>query len=102
MWYYFDKQVKDEKYEQLINKVIPFYLEKLEQNAKDNDGHLALNRITWADVYSIAVMEYCNVLMGYDLIADCPSLKRVYEKVMAAEGVKKYLTSRPEDKIPSF
>uniref|UniRef100_F4MI60 glutathione transferase n=1 Tax=Chironomus riparius TaxID=315576 RepID=F4MI60_9DIPT len=102
MWYYFDKQVKDEKYEKLANEVIPFYLEKLEQKAKENDGHLALRNITWADVYAIAVMEYCNVLMGSDLIANYPSLKKVYEKVMASGGVKKYLATRPEDRIPNF
>ena len=102
MWYYFDNQVKDEKYEKLVNEAIPFYLEKLEQKAKENDGHLALINITWADVYAIAVMEYCNVLMGSDLIASYPNLKKVYEKVMAAEGVKKYLAARPEDRIPSF
>lgn len=63
---------------------------------------MAIDKITWGDVYSIAVLEYCNVLMGRDLIADCPNLKKVYDRVMEADGIKKYLAARPEDKIPSF
>lgn len=102
MWYYGYK-VKDERYEKLIKEEIPFYLGKLEEKAKENGGFLAIKKITWADVYSVAVLEYCNILLGSDnIIADYPNLMKVYEKVMAADGVKKYIATRPEDRIPAF
>jgi hypothetical protein len=101
MWYYGVK-VKNERYEKLVNEVIPFYLGKLEEQAKNNDGHLAIKKITWVDVYSAAILEYCNVLMDTNLVEGYPNLKKVYEKIMSADGIKKYLEKRPDDKIPAF
>lgn len=94
--------MKDERFEKLNAEEIPFYLSNLEAKAKKNDGHLAANTVKWCDVYSVAILEYCNSLLGRDIIAEYPNLKRVYEKIMAAEGVKKYMASRPEDRFPSF
>lgn len=101
MWYYGVK-VKDERYEKLTKEVIPFYLNKLEEQAKKNDGHLAINKITWGDIYSVALFEYCGTLLQCDFIEEYPNLKRVYERVMSAEGIKKYLATRPDDVIPEF
>lgn len=103
MWYYGYKQVKNEKYDQLVKESIPFYMSKLEEQATKNDGSLAIKgKITWGDVYSIAVFEYINCLMGYDIMENYKNLKRVYERVMSADGVKNYLKNRPEDRIPAF
>jgi hypothetical protein len=103
MWYYGFKQAKNDKYEQLINESIPFYMKKLDEQVAANDGTLALKgKITWGDVYSIAVFEYINCLMGYDTMAEYKNLKKVYEKVMSANGVQKYLKTRPADRIPAF
>lgn len=33
----------------LNEETIPFYIRKLEELAMTNNGHLALNRTTWAD-----------------------------------------------------
>lgn len=86
----------------LNSTIIPFYLANLEANAAKYVGHLAGYKVTWADIYSIAILEYCSSLLGRDIIADYPYLKKVHDNVMAAEGVKKYVASRPEDRYPSF
>lgn len=44
-----DDEVKEKKQITLTTEVIPFYLEKLESIVKDNDGHLALNRVSRAN-----------------------------------------------------
>lgn len=41
-----DDDVKEKKLVTLNSEVIPFYLEKLEDIARDNNGHLALGRVT--------------------------------------------------------
>lgn len=41
-----DDQVKEKKMITLTNEVIPFYLTKFNAIAKENDGHLALNRVS--------------------------------------------------------
>lgn len=40
-----DDDVKQKKLSTLNNEVIPFYLEKLEDIARDNNGHLALGKV---------------------------------------------------------
>lgn len=43
-----DDDVKDKKLGTLNNEVIPFYLEKLEDIARDNNGHLSCGKVTFA------------------------------------------------------
>lgn len=40
-----EDQIKEKKLITLNQEVIPFYLEKLEQTVKDNDGKFALKRV---------------------------------------------------------
>lgn len=40
-----DDEVKEKKLVTLNSEVIPFYLEKLEDIARDNGGHLALGKV---------------------------------------------------------
>lgn len=40
-----DDEVKQKKLGTLNNEVIPFYLEKLEDIARDNGGHLACGKV---------------------------------------------------------
>lgn len=42
-----DDQVKEKKMITLTQEVIPFYLTKMNVVAKENDGHLVLNRVSW-------------------------------------------------------
>lgn len=41
-----DDQVKEKKMITLTQEVIPFYLTKMNVVAKENDGHLVLNRVS--------------------------------------------------------
>lgn len=41
-----DDQIKEKKLITLNNEVVPFYLEKLEQTVKDNEGYFALKRVS--------------------------------------------------------
>ena len=40
-----DDEVKDKKLTTLNQEVIPFYLEKLDDIARENNGHLALGKV---------------------------------------------------------
>ena len=46
-----DQKLQEQKRKVLNEETIPFYLTKLEEIAKANNGHLALKRMTWADVF---------------------------------------------------
>lgn len=95
VFYEQDEAVKESKQKPLNEEIIPFYLGKLEEIAKENDGHLALKRITWADFYFTGMIEYLNTMSNQDLTAKYPNLKKVTENVLALEGVKKWIARRP-------
>ncbi|KAG5668484.1 hypothetical protein PVAND_016423 [Polypedilum vanderplanki] len=103
MWYYSYKRVKNEKYDELINDSIPYYLGKIEDQAATKDGYLALKgKTTWADIYAVAIFDYIHDLMGYDIVKDCKNIKKIQQKIMSADGVKRYLKNRPADQIITF
>jgi Glutathione S-transferase, C-terminal domain len=100
-WYYIDKSPMDEKFARLNSETVPFYLTKLEQRAKDNGGYLtSLKRTTWADVFTIAIIDYINSLLKRDILADYTNLTKVFNNVVNLDGIKKYLATRPADQIP--
>lgn len=40
-----DEAVKEKKFADVKSEVIPFYLDKLESIAEENDGHLAIGKV---------------------------------------------------------
>lgn len=48
-----DDEVKEKKNITLTQEVIPFYLEKLDQTAAENGGHLALGKVSFNFVAQI-------------------------------------------------
>jgi glutathione S-transferase len=94
-----DNDVKEKKMITLKTEVIPFYLTKLNGIAKDNNGHLALNKVTWADVYFAGIVDYLNYLTKTDLLENFPALKQCVEAVVNNDSVKEYITKRPKTDV---
>ncbi|KAJ8949992.1 hypothetical protein NQ318_002402 [Aromia moschata] len=57
-----DEKVKETKAGPLFNEHVPYYLEKLDILAKKNNGHLAVGRLTWADLYFIAMLDSFKII----------------------------------------
>ncbi|XP_031631212.1 glutathione S-transferase-like [Contarinia nasturtii] len=91
-----DEAVKAKKFEVLKSETLPFYLEKLESIAKENNGYLALGKLTWADLYFVGLLDYLNFMIGFDLTTDRPNLKKVVDNVTAIESIKAWIAKRPE------
>lgn len=104
----------------LTQEVIPFYLTKLNVIAKENDGHLVLNRVsliiklkfvtnhflvvftsqtTWADIYFAGIIDYLNYLTKIDLLENFPGLRQVVDGVLNNENVKNYIAKRPVTEV---
>jgi len=94
-----DDEVKAKKLITLNTEVIPFYLEKLDNLAKDNNGHLALGKLTWADVYLAGVLDYLNYMAKTDLLENHANLKKVVDTVYALEPIKAWLEKRPQTDV---
>jgi len=94
-----DEKVQAKKRETLDAETIPFYLEKLDAIAKENKGYFALGKLTWADIFFTAVLDYMNYMSKKDLTANHPHLKQVVDNVLAIESIKKWVAKRPETEL---
>ncbi|KAH8395390.1 hypothetical protein KR222_009613 [Zaprionus bogoriensis] len=94
-----EDEIKEKKLVTLNAEVIPFYLEKLEQTVKDNDGHLALGKLTWADVYFAGITDYMNYMVKRDLLEPYPALRGVVDAINALEPIKAWIEKRPVTEV---
>ncbi|KAI7815382.1 glutathione S-transferase [Rhyzopertha dominica] len=94
-----DPNIKESRKEPLFKETLPFYLQRLDQIAKDNNGYLAVGRLTWADIYFAAVYDYFNYLAGCDILEEYDNLKALREKVLAIPAIKSWIEKRPESEF---
>jgi len=90
-----DEAIKQKKKETLIAETIPFYLSKLEEIAKENKGHLAVSKLTWADFFFAAMLEIFKVWNGPDFLSSYPNLQKVADNVYNLDAIKAWLKRRP-------
>ncbi|KAK9878742.1 hypothetical protein WA026_023673 [Henosepilachna vigintioctopunctata] len=91
-----DEQVKERIKGTLFSETLPYYLERLDKIAKDNNGYLAAGRLTWADLYFIALLDYMNQMAKTDIIVDHPNLLAVKNNVLSLPAIKTWIEKRPE------
>ncbi|KAF7271038.1 glutathione S-transferase-like [Rhynchophorus ferrugineus] len=90
-----NEQLKEEYGKILFNEIIPFYLEKLDSQAKTNNGYLVGGRLTWADLVFLGLLDYMEFMAKKDLLCKSPNLQRVKENVLSVPNIKKYIEKRP-------
>nr|WCC58243.1 glutathione S-transferase [Pharsalia antennata] len=98
--YYFepDEKVKLTRAAPLFDEAIPFYLEKLDDQAKKNKGYFVNGRLTWADLFFVSLLDYMSLLTKKDLIANSPNLQIVNENVLKIPNIKAWVDKRPRTK----
>jgi len=90
-----DEAIKQKKKETLIAETVPFYLGKLEEIAKENKGHLAVSKLTWADFFFAAMMEIFKIWTGPEILSKYPNLQKVAENVYNLDAIKTWMKNRP-------
>ncbi|XP_050501694.1 glutathione S-transferase-like [Diabrotica virgifera virgifera] len=94
-----DAAVKESKKKPLFEEILPFYLEKLEAQVQKNNGYLATGKLTWADLYFVALLQYFQFMLGKDLVENSPNLQKLKEKVLALPNIKAWVEKRPKTKF---
>ncbi|XP_060520492.1 glutathione S-transferase-like [Cylas formicarius] len=94
-----DPVQKEKIGEQLFSEIVPFYSKKLDEQAKNNNGFLAVGRLTWADLLFVGLIDYMNFMAKKDLLAGVPNLQKVKENVLAVPNVKTYISNRSDNHI---
>jgi len=90
-----DEAIKQKKKETLIAETVPFYLGKLEEIAKENKGHLAVSKLTWADFFFAAMMEIFKIWTRPEILSKYPNLQKVAENVYNLDAIKTWMKKRP-------
>ncbi|XP_076239149.1 glutathione S-transferase S4 [Calliopsis andreniformis] len=91
-----DPVVKAKKREEVFTNVIPFYLSKLEELAKNNDGYLHGGQLSYADLFFVAISDSINTAYESDITKDKPHLKALKEKILAIPSIKAWVERRPK------
>ena len=81
----------------MAKEVVPFMIGRLNEQVERNGGYLASTNITWADIVFVAVLEYLNDLMGYDIIEKAAFLKILRTKILELPKIKEWIAKRPSD-----
>lgn len=92
-----DFKIKHKK--ELFDTIVPFYTERLEAQAKRNNGYLVGGHLTWADLVFVGLIDYINFMLEMDLLSDASNLRKVKENVLAMPNVKAYMERRPKHHV---
>ncbi|XP_076672971.1 glutathione S-transferase S4 [Andrena cerasifolii] len=91
-----DPVLKAKKREEVFTSVIPYYLGKLEELAKNNGGYLHGGQLNYADLFFVAISDSLSTAYESDITNDKPHLKALKEKVLAIPSIKAWVEKRPK------
>lgn len=91
-----NQEMKKSRQETLFKETLPFYLQRLDNIAKQNNGHLALGCLTWADIYFVGLLDFLNAMAGIDIIEGYSGLQAVKNNVLIIPDIKEWMDTRPE------
>ncbi|XP_011498494.1 PREDICTED: glutathione S-transferase-like [Ceratosolen solmsi marchali] len=89
---------KAEKLE-IAKELVPFYVERLDEQAKKNGGYLVGGRLTWADIVLVSLLDYLNYMATYDIIEKAENLKTIRDNVLAEPKIKMWIEKRPNTEL---
>ncbi|KAF5279375.1 hypothetical protein FQA39_LY05485 [Lamprigera yunnana] len=90
-----DEAVKEKLRDALYKKTIPYYLERFENIVKSNNGHFVAEKLTWADLFFVGLLDGLTFMAKKDFIADYPNLKQLQKNVENLPAIKDWIKKRP-------
>ncbi|KAG8223842.1 hypothetical protein J437_LFUL007863 [Ladona fulva] len=96
--YYYEpnEETKEKKKEVLFNETMPFYLERLDEEVKKNDGHFVKGKLTWADLAIVAMIDFMEDQLQTKFTDNYSNLKAIKEKVLDLPQIKAWVERRPK------
>ncbi|XP_075215811.1 glutathione S-transferase-like [Lycorma delicatula] len=84
------------KYEPLMKETVPYYLNKFEEHIKENGGYLANGKLSWGDIYFVAIIDYLNFMLQLDITEKHQYMTALRDKVVNIPKIKAWIAKRPE------
>ncbi|CAG9788907.1 unnamed protein product [Diatraea saccharalis] len=95
-----DEALKEKKHEDFSKNVYPPMLKKLDEIVKQNNGHVAAEKLTWGDFVFAGMLDYLKVMMRRpQLEEEFPSFKQLLDNVYALPQLQKYLAQAPDTEL---
>ncbi|CAH1407481.1 unnamed protein product [Nezara viridula] len=95
-WYDDNEETKAKKLGPLKSEILPFYLSKFDELAKENNGYLANGELSWGDLYFVAISEYLIKMIGFDFYDKYENLKQLRENVLSLPKIQEWIKKRPK------
>ncbi|CAI6346405.1 unnamed protein product [Macrosiphum euphorbiae] len=89
------EESKAEKYVTLINEIIPLYMNKFENIVSENDGYFVNGKLSCADIYFAAIIDFFSYLGKVDLLENRPKLQALKKKIYEIPQIKSWIAKRP-------
>ncbi|XP_045522909.1 glutathione S-transferase 2-like isoform X2 [Pieris brassicae] len=87
-----DAELKAKKHAEFSKDVYPALLEKLDEIIKENNGHIAAGKLTWADFVFAGMFDYLKVMLQVpDLEKKYPSYQQVVDAVYSQPKIQAYI-----------
>nr|QHU80051.1 glutathione S-transferase S5 [Bemisia tabaci] len=95
--YFYDQneESKKKKLDLLIKETIPFYMERLEKQIKENGGYLVNGKLTWADLWVVSLLDLVNKYTERTLEEKYPLIIALKDKVLSIPSIKAWVAKRP-------
>lgn len=99
-WHYDDvENSKAKKQDPLLKETVPYYLEKLDKHIKDNGGYLANGKLSWGDIYFVAIIDYLNHMLKFNITDKSAAIKKLHDEVVAIPKIKAWIAKRPQSEL---
>lgn len=97
-YFYETNAVSREEKLKVAKELVPYYLERLDDQVQKNGGYFVGGKLSWADLTFVALLDYFNLMMNdEDIIDKYENLKQLKEKVLDLPAIKKWIETRPPD-----
>ncbi|KAF5279371.1 hypothetical protein FQA39_LY05481 [Lamprigera yunnana] len=90
-----DEEVKEKRKDVLYKETIPYYMGRFEDIVLANSGHFVAEKLTWADLYFVGVLDLLNSMAKKELIEDYPNLKQLQYRVENLPAIKNWIKKQP-------
>jgi len=76
-----------------------FTCQSLKKLFKKNGGQFVGGKLTWADIYFVAILDYLSGMAKEGLVGKYPKLKALKEHVLALPVIKAWVEKRPDTQM---
>ncbi|XP_050424780.1 glutathione S-transferase-like [Adelges cooleyi] len=82
-----------------IKEITKFYMEKFESIVTINKGFFVNGKLTWADLFFVAISDTLSDMAKIDILEGRPNLQTLKTQVLSIPQIKTWVAKRPEPSV---